>query len=275
MRVFRRRRGRADQPAATDQPAGADQPAGTDPPVGSGPLGPGRAAAPPGGAAEEAQDRGAGPEPTAGGPFDVESLPDDGVERVDLGALLVPQLPGVELRLEVQAGVPPLVSAVTLATPTSMLQLSAFAAPRSTGIWAQTRADLLTAHQEAGLAVAEAAGEFGPELRTQVPTGVPDQVLPVRMVAVEGPRWLLRGNFVGAAALEPGADRVLTQALRLTAVVRGREAMAVGELLPLRPPPGVALPPLPGVDGSPVAGPDGPSPAGPGAPPPAAPDGPG
>ena len=35
------------------------------------------------------------------GPFDVDELPDDGVERLDLGSLLIEPEPGRELRLQV------------------------------------------------------------------------------------------------------------------------------------------------------------------------------
>lgn len=198
------------------------------------------------------------------GPYDAESVPDDGVERIDLGSLLVPQVVGVELRLEVAAATPPIITAVTLATAGSMLQLSAFSAPRSQGIWEETRTELAEAHRQASLPVEEGHGEFGPELRAQVPTGQPGQVLPVRMVAVEGPRWLLRGNFIGAAALDPAVDRALLRALRLAVVVRGRDAMAVGELLPLRPPPGVTLPPMPDPAAPPDPLPPGPGPLAPG-----------
>lgn len=55
------------------------------------------------------RERGVPPEPQhrprdimeTSGPWDDTDAPDDGLQRVDLGALRVPVVPGMELRLEV------------------------------------------------------------------------------------------------------------------------------------------------------------------------------
>jgi len=41
------------------------------------------------------------PSGPAGGPWDVDDLPDDGVDRIDVGSLLVPPVEGTEIRLQV------------------------------------------------------------------------------------------------------------------------------------------------------------------------------
>ena len=56
-----------------------------------------------------------------------------------------------------------------------------------------------------------------------------------RFVGVDGPRWFLRGLFLGSAASAGGHDR-LTGVFKDIAVVRGTEAMPSGEPLELRMP---------------------------------------
>ena len=71
--------------------------------------------------------------PDPRGPWDVEDAPEDDIERLDLGGMLVPALPTLELRVEV--GPEGQVIAATVAREDSALQINAFAAPRSAGIW--------------------------------------------------------------------------------------------------------------------------------------------
>ena len=67
------------------------------------------------------------------GPFDVTEV--DGREgRVDLGALWMQGVPGMELRLEVDQATQQ-VNAATAVLADSALQLQAFAAPRSGALW--------------------------------------------------------------------------------------------------------------------------------------------
>jgi hypothetical protein len=67
------------------------------------------------------------------GPYDVTVAPEDGVERLDLGALRIPSLPGVGIQME--AAPSGQILRVQLKHEGSMLQLGAFAAPRTEGIW--------------------------------------------------------------------------------------------------------------------------------------------
>src|SRR5665647_1364822 len=74
------------------------------------------------------------------GPFDrseVESL--EG--RLDLGALWLTGVPGMELRLEVEEESQNVVG-VTAVLGESAVQLQAFAAPRSEGIWEDIRTEI-------------------------------------------------------------------------------------------------------------------------------------
>ncbi|SHM47025.1 DUF3710 domain-containing protein [Cryptosporangium aurantiacum] len=165
------------------------------------------------------------------GPWDADAAPSDDVQRVDLGALRVPTLPDVELRVEAdQQGQ---VASVVLTDGSSALELAAFAAPRTEGIWDDVRQELEAGIRGDGGVVAHEQGEFGPELRATVK--VPDgskQLL--RFVGVDGPRWFLRATFTGAAAADAAAGPQLAESVRQTVVVRGTDPMPVRDPLPLR-----------------------------------------
>jgi hypothetical protein len=54
-----------------------------------------------------------------------------------------------------------------------------------------------------------------------------------RFVGVDGPRWFLRGVFNGPASHDHAAAEPLEDVLRSCVVVRGTDAMAPRDLLPL------------------------------------------
>ncbi|WP_018352885.1 DUF3710 domain-containing protein [Longispora albida] len=180
------------------------------------------------GAAES--EAGAAVEPGSG-PYDSAAAPkDDGIQRLDLGSLLVPALPDLELRM--QATDDGQISAVVLATEDSGLQLGVFAAPRTDEIWDEARADIAGSIAAQGGQAEEGEGEFGVELLATVPT--PEGPAELRFIGVDGPRWFLRGLFQGKAVHDEEAAKPLVAALREVVVVRDREARPVGDGLPLR-----------------------------------------
>ena len=166
------------------------------------------------------------------GPYDVESAPDDGFARIDLGGLRVPAPTDGELRLEVNEG--GVVTGATFVLGRNTLQVSAFAAPRREGIWQEVREEMLEGIATAGGSAEIADGPLGPELRAKVPEAPGKKGLqPARFVGVDGPRWFLRGMFTGPAATDPAAAVVLEAIFRGVVVVRGTEAMAPRDQLPL------------------------------------------
>jgi Protein of unknown function (DUF3710) len=170
-----------------------------------------------------------------GGPFDrseVGSLDD----RLDLGALWLTGVPGMELRLEVEEESQNVVG-VTAVLGESTVQLQAFAAPRSEGIWDDIRTEIAASITSQGGTADKTSGPLGAELRAQVPGQDPDGrtvFAPVRFVGVDGPRWFLRAVLGGPAAVDEGAASTLLDVVRATVVVRGDEAMAPRELLTLK-----------------------------------------
>jgi hypothetical protein len=177
------------------------------------------------------QPRAEPPRPT--GPWDVTDV-DDELERLDLGALHVPVPDGCEVRVDVQDEQ---VVAATLVDGRSAIQIHAFAAPRREGIWDDVRREIAESLRGSGGSSEEADGPFGRELRARIPApveGQGTQLQPARFVGVDGPRWFLRGLVTGVASTDPVQARVLEQAFRDVVVVRGGEAMAPRDLLPLR-----------------------------------------
>jgi len=169
-----------------------------------------------------------------GGPFDRSEV--KGLEgRLDLGALWLTGVPGMELRLEVEEESQNVVG-VTAVLGESAVQLQAFAAPRSEGIWEDISTEIAASITSQGGTSDKTPGPLGTELRAQMPSRSPDGrtvFSPVRFVGVDGPRWFLRGVLSGPAAIDEGAASTLLDVVRGTVVVRGDEAMAPRELLPL------------------------------------------
>lgn len=180
----------------------------------------------------------------AQGPYDVSEVDPATVEaddRIDLGALVITGLPGMELRLQVDEQTNE-VQAVLLVLEDSALELRAFAAPRTAGIWADVRREIAAEATRMGGTASEAEGPFGTELVLVVPVEDPDGQIfsqTSRVIGVDGPRWLLRGTVLGRAAVEPEAAPPMEESLRNVIVVRGNEPMAPREALALRLPPGV------------------------------------
>jgi hypothetical protein len=165
----------------------------------------------------------------ATGPWDAAEVPGDEIERLDLGALLVPTLEGTELRLEAdEAGQ---VNTVLLVSVDSTLQLGVFAAPKSEGIWDEVRKEIREGILADGGKATESVGARGPELRAQLRNG--DALEHVRFVGVDGPRWFVRGVFTGQAGKSEEAEGVLTEAMAQLVVHRGGQALPVRDPLPL------------------------------------------
>ncbi len=189
------------------------------------------------GAAAEAEGTASG----SGGPFDASEV-DSSAGRLDLGALWIRGLPGMELRLEVEEATQNVVGA-TAVYEDSAVQLQAFAAPRTLGIWDDIRSEIAESIVSQGGTADEQRGVLGMELRTRMPSAGPDGrtvFAPARFVGVDGPRWFLRAVFSGRAAIDDSAAETLMGVVRDTVVVRGEVAMAPREMLPLRLPEEVA-----------------------------------
>lgn len=174
------------------------------------------------------------------GPFDLSEVP---VMRpyVDLGGIKIAPREGLQMRLEVDERAKRVI-AVTLEYSGSVLQLQAFSAPKSTGVWHRIRHEIAQQLASQNAKVHEESGALGPELVaiTEAPTEQGGGKRTVRFIGVDGPRWLLRGLVMGKAALDSDARVHIYELFREAVVVRGDQPMPPNELLPLKVPAGVA-----------------------------------
>lgn len=227
MALFRR--GAKDRTAQDETAAGVDAAEGADhqaAPAGDAPAAAVQDATPDD-PAPAVVDRSAGPWDSG------EEVPPG--PRVDLGALRLPGVHGMELRMEIdkKSGT---VTAVGVTIDGSTLQMQAFAAPRTEGIWDEIREEIGESVRKQGGAVDDVPGPFGRELLARLPVRTPEGRTghrPARFVGVDGPRWFLRGVITGRAAVDEDAAGTLEDLFRRTVVVRGSEARAPRDLLAL------------------------------------------
>jgi Protein of unknown function (DUF3710) len=171
----------------------------------------------------------------AAGPFDVSEVEDTSA-LLDLGAILVAPTDGMELRLELNEEHGEHVVGVTALIGESAVQVQAFAAPRNEGIWDEVRAEIAAGITQQGGTADEGDGSFGRELLARVPAQDPNgrsAFQPARFIGIDGPRWFLRAVFTGAA-VEAAKAGPMEELVRGLVVVRGQDAMAPRELLPLK-----------------------------------------
>ncbi|MFE6970501.1 DUF3710 domain-containing protein [Isoptericola sp. NPDC057653] len=206
----------------------------------------------------DGEDAGATERPERG-PFDSSQVTGMG-PRVDLGAIWLPVLPGLELRMEVDKKTQK-VTGVSATLGGSGLQVQAFAAPRTDGIWDEVRAEIGTSITRQGGTVDDVPGTFGRELIARIPATGPDgqpAVRPARFVGFDGPRWFLRGVLSGRAAIDPEAARPLESVFANVVVVRDGNPRPPRDLLTLSLPKNARQGGTP--DGEPADGPDGAAP---------------
>lgn len=146
-------------------------------------------------------------------------------ERLDLGCLQVPVGEGsnVQLAYSEETGV-----TLAIVAGDSALQLQAFAAPRSSGLWDKVRPEIGDEVARAGGRSQEQEGPFGPELLAWVTPQVEGQgqlpQQPLRFLGADGPRWFLRGLISGPAAVDKNLARPLEEVFAGVVIVRGDHA---------------------------------------------------
>lgn len=217
--MFRRRRRQSENPEPQDTAAAAEQQDAT-----------------------QAPDQGepAGQTDRAGGPFDAAEVDLDEVRRdhVDLGGMLIKVVQGMKVQIQVDKRTGRGTSAF-LGLGEAAVQLVAVAAPRSSGMWEQTRLQIAEDAKRRGGQAQEGSGPFGTEVRLVVPVTTKDGKQghqPSRVSGIDGPRWMLRATFLGKAISDAAQFQRLVDLVRQVVVVRGEAPMPPGEVIPLTPP---------------------------------------
>ena len=167
------------------------------------------------------------------GPFDVADHEDDGIPRIDLGSVKVPVPDGSQVQVEMdpESGG---VRAVHVVTEQGQITVSAYAAPRTGGLWREVGGELADQLRADGAKVSIGRGEWGLEISAIVGD------VALRFVGVDGARWMLRGVIAGPQSQSAQAPEVLRQIVRRTVVDRGDAPMPVRTPLTITLPEAVA-----------------------------------
>jgi Protein of unknown function (DUF3710) len=154
---------------------------------------------------------------------------------IDLGPVLVPEVEGLKLGLDAEG--PEVIAANLLLGPV-VLQVQAFSAPDGP-LWEEIRADNLHGMLERGDAAEEADGPFGREIVGTYRVKRPDGAIEtrrMRLIAREGPDWLLRGAVFEDGDV-PGAVDAALDAFESIRVNPTRPTLLSGVLMTMKPPP--------------------------------------
>ncbi|WP_019815538.1 DUF3710 domain-containing protein [Saccharomonospora saliphila] len=163
-------------------------------------------------------DDGADDDARRSGPYDVSEAPDDGVARMDLGSLRLPVPDGSQVQVEMDQA-SKAVRAVHVVTGYGQVTVSAYAAPRSGGLWREVSQELADQLRADGAQVSVGRGEWGMELSAVV------NDVALRFVGVDGPRWMVRGVIAGPQSEAARAPEVLREIVRGTVIDRGDAPM--------------------------------------------------
>ena len=169
------------------------------------------------------------------GPFDISEL----VQvrpSIDFGAIQLPLRDDVVYKLEVEEATSKIV-ALTVEYNGSALQLQAFSAPASDGVWHEIRSSLEQSILAQNGRTEQVVGPLGPELNAQIPN-VDGGFRLAKFIGVDGPKWFLRGVISGLALGDVLSMSHVIDIFRSVAVVRGSQPMPPKELLELVAPAG-------------------------------------
>jgi Protein of unknown function (DUF3710) len=167
----------------------------------------------------------------------------DTSSMLDLGALLLPNLPGLEVHLDFdpRSGVG---KSVSLHLNMTIAEVQVFAAAANEDPWADMRNAIVAGLREQEVDCTVEIGRFGSEIYAVMPTVDLDgnsYVQPVRFVGVRGSRWLVRVVISGDGALLTNNEIAsgvaeIDNVISKLVVNRGEAPIPPGERLALRSP---------------------------------------
>ncbi len=169
---------------------------------------------------------------------------DDAEPRLDFGALKVPAVDGMQVRAELDDDQN--VVGVAVMVDESVLQLQAFAAPRSESLWDEVRQEIAEGIRGGQGRAREVDGPFGREIQAEVQVsegGEASDRQPVRFIGLDGERWFLRGVVTGPGASDTARAEGVEAVFRGVRVERGSHAAPPRDPLPLALPDDAALVP--------------------------------
>lgn len=169
------------------------------------------------------------------GPFDGDAVniedfnfSDFSVGILDLGSMRIPLPKDSQVQVEMGPQGPRMLHIVTRhgrMTPV------AFAAPRSSGQWKESAKELMEGVARDGFPTILEDGPWGSEVVGRNANGS------VRIIGVEGPRWLARMTLTAPAGMEEDLTALARETLARTFVYRGDAPILAGQSLPITLPP--------------------------------------
>ena len=176
------------------------------------------------------------------GPLDY-SVDIDTSSMLDLGAVFLPNIPGLEVHLDLdpRSGKG---KSVSLHLNMTIAEVQVFAAASNEDLWAGMRDAIVSGLREQKVGCTVEMGRFGTEVHAVMPTVDLDgnaHVQPVRFIGARGSRWLVRAVISGDGAL-PDAIHGDKAAVDIDEVVsklvinRGEDPLPPGERLELHSP---------------------------------------
>lgn len=167
----------------------------------------------------------------------------DTSSMLNLGALFLPNIPGLEVHLDLDPRVGTGKS-VSLHLNMTIAEVQVFAAAANDDPWAKMRDAIVAGLREQKVDCTLEMGRFGSEIHAVMPTVDLDgnaHVQPVRFVGVRGSRWLVRVVISGDGALpsihqESEVGIEIDEVIARLVINRGEEPLPPGERLPLHSP---------------------------------------
>ena len=167
----------------------------------------------------------------------------DTSSMLDLGAVFLPNIPGLEVHLDLdpRSGKG---KSVSLHLNMTIAEVQIFAAAVNDDLWATMRDAISSGLRDQKVDCTVEMGRFGTEIHAVMPTVDLDgnaHVQPVRFVGVRGSRWLVRAVISGDGALvveQPNADAGpdIDDVISQLVINRGEDPLPPGERLALRSP---------------------------------------
>lgn len=169
------------------------------------------------------------------GPFDGDSLnyedfdfSDFSAGTLDLGSMKIALPKGSQVQVEMGEKGPKMLHIVTTA---GRITPVAFAAPRSSGQWESSAKELIQGIENDGLPTRLEEGPWGTEIVGSNDNGE------IRIIGVEGPRWMLRVTLAAPKGKSEELARIGRELVARTFVYRGDEPILAGNALRVVMPP--------------------------------------
>ena len=165
------------------------------------------------------------------GPFDGDSVEIEDFDFTDfsdvtlnLGSVRIPMPKGSQVQVEMGEQGPKMVHIVT---EFGRLTPVAFAAPRTGGLWEESSEEIGEGMRSEGMPMHFEEGPWGREVVGEGTNGM------VRIIGVEGPRWLYRVTLAAPTGREEQLAQLGREVVARSFIYRGQDAILSGNSLPV------------------------------------------